>query len=129
MWYRGDNRTGTRDGGGDRNEGEDGSGDGSREEGGGEREPGNFFSSSLISIIADGPHHYHPDRGHKGSSISPRFTPYNFLSQCKFSTLTISQPVVGFYLRSHAFRYERKNTDLTLVRIELTTSALAGVTY
>ena len=29
--------------------------------------------------------------------------------------------------RSHAFRYERKNTNLTLVRIELTTSALAGV--
>ena len=31
------------------------------------------------------------------------------------------------YSRSHAFRYERKNTNLTLVRIELTTSALAGV--
>ena len=29
--------------------------------------------------------------------------------------------------RSHAFRYERKNTNSTLVRIELTTSALAGV--
>ena len=29
--------------------------------------------------------------------------------------------------RSHAFRYERKNTNPTLVRIELTTSALAGV--
>ena len=31
------------------------------------------------------------------------------------------------YSRSHAFRYERKNTKPTLVRIELTTSALAGV--
>ena len=31
------------------------------------------------------------------------------------------------YSRSHAFRYERKNTNPTLVRIELTTSALAGV--
>ena len=33
--------------------------------------------------------------------------------------------------RSHAFRYGRKNTNPTLVRIELTTSALAGeqVTY
>ena len=31
------------------------------------------------------------------------------------------------YSRSHAFRYERKNTNPTLVRIELTTFALAGV--
>ena len=31
------------------------------------------------------------------------------------------------YSRSHAFRCERKNTNPTLVRIELTTSALAGV--
>ena len=31
------------------------------------------------------------------------------------------------YSRSHAFRYERTNTNPTLVRIELTTSAVAGV--
>ena len=31
------------------------------------------------------------------------------------------------YSRSHAFRYERKNTNPTLARIELTTPALAGV--
>ena len=31
------------------------------------------------------------------------------------------------YSRSHAFRYERKNTNHSLVRIELTTSALVGV--
>ena len=31
------------------------------------------------------------------------------------------------YSRSHAFRYGRKNTNPTLVRIELTISALAGV--
>ena len=31
------------------------------------------------------------------------------------------------YSPSHAFRYERKNTNPTLVRIELTTNALAGV--
>ena len=31
------------------------------------------------------------------------------------------------YSRSHAFRYGRKNTNPALVRIELTTSALAGV--
>ena len=30
--------------------------------------------------------------------ISPWFTPYNFLSQCKFSTLTTRQPMVEFYL-------------------------------
>ena len=33
------------------------------------------------------------------------------------------------YSRSHAFRYGRKNTNPTLVRIELTTSALAGVQF
>ena len=31
------------------------------------------------------------------------------------------------YPRSHAFRYGGKNTNPTLVRIELTTSALGGV--
>ena len=30
--------------------------------------------------------------------ISPRFTPYNFLSRCKFSTLTTRQPMVEFFL-------------------------------
>ena len=33
------------------------------------------------------------------------------------------------YSRSHAFRYERKNTNPTLVRIELTTSVLADVEF
>ena len=33
--------------------------------------------------------------------ISPRFTPYNFLSRCKFSTLTTRQPMVEFYLLAH----------------------------
>ena len=66
----------------------------------------------------------------KDLPISPRFTPYDFLSRCKFSTLTTHQPKwLNFtYSRSHAFRYERKNTNPTLVRIELATSALlAGV--
>ena len=64
----------------------------------------------------------------KDLPISPWFTPYNFLSRCKFSTLTTRQPMVELYLlSSHAFRYERKNTNPTLVRIELMTSALAGV--
>ena len=30
--------------------------------------------------------------------ISPRFTSYDFLSRCKFSTLTTRQPMVEFYL-------------------------------
>ena len=34
----------------------------------------------------------------KDIPISPRFTPYNFLSRCKFSTLTTRQPIVEFYL-------------------------------
>ena len=64
----------------------------------------------------------------KDLPISPRFTPYNFLSRCKFSTLTTRQPMVEFYLLAFPrFRYERKNTNPTLVRIELTTSVLADV--
>ena len=34
----------------------------------------------------------------KDLPISPRFTPYNFLSRCKFSTLTTRQPMIEFYL-------------------------------
>ena len=34
----------------------------------------------------------------KDLPISPRLTPYNFLSRCKFSTLTTRQPMVEFYL-------------------------------
>ena len=34
----------------------------------------------------------------KDLPISPRFTPYNFLSRCKFSTLTTRQPMVELYL-------------------------------
>ena len=50
-----------------------------------------------ISLIADGPHHYHPDCG-KDLPVSPRSTPYNFLSRCKFSTLTTRQTMVELYL-------------------------------
>ena len=53
-----------------------------------------FFFFFSISLIADGPHHNHP----ACVPISPRFTPYNFLARCKFSTLTTRQPVVEFYL-------------------------------
>ena len=34
----------------------------------------------------------------KDLPISPGFTPYDFLSRCKFSTLTTRQPTVEFYL-------------------------------
>ena len=34
----------------------------------------------------------------KDLPISPRFTPYDFLSRCKFGTLTTRQPMVEFYL-------------------------------
>ena len=34
----------------------------------------------------------------KDPPISTRFTPYDFLSRCKFSTLTTRKPMVEFYL-------------------------------
>ena len=34
----------------------------------------------------------------KDLSISPLFTPYDFLSRCKFSTQLVSQPIIEFYL-------------------------------
>ena len=69
--------------------------------------------------------------GREGSSyVSPRFSPYEFLSRCNFSTLTTRQLMVNF-LVTHVLTLsaakERKNTNPTLVRIELTTSALTGV--
>ena len=66
----------------------------------------------------------------KGLPISPRFTPCDFLPRCKFSTLTTRQPMVEFYL-THVPTLisvtEEKTQNPTLVRFELTTSALAGV--
>ena len=66
----------------------------------------------------------------KDLPISPRLTPYNFVYRDASSALLqlVNQWLSFTYSRSHAFRcYERKNTNPTLVRIELTTSALAGV--
>ena len=64
----------------------------------------------------------------KDLPISARFTPYNFLSRCKSSTLATRQPMVEFYLLTFPRFPLRKNTNPTLVRIKLTTSALlAGV--
>ena len=68
----------------------------------------------------------------KDLPISPRFTPYDFFSRCKFSTLTTRQPLVEFYLLTFPRSPLQKNTNPTLVRIELTTSAPAGgvqITY
>ena len=65
----------------------------------------------------------------KDLPISPRFTPFDFFYRDASSALLqlVNQWLNFTYSRSHAFRYERKNTNPTLVRIELTTSALAGV--
>ena len=86
-----------------------------------------FFS--YISLIADGPHHYHPACGHKGSShLSPVHALQFFYRDASSALLQLVNQWLNFtYSRSHAFRYERKNTNPTLVRIEFTTSALAGV--
>ena len=43
--------------------------------------------------------------------VSSRCTTYDFLSRCKFSTLTTRQPV-DEHSRSHAFRYGRKIKNL-----------------
>ena len=62
----------------------------------------------------------------KDISISPRFTPYEFLTGCNFSILTTRPPLVEFYLLTLSATEEKiKNAALT--RIELTTSALAGM--
>ena len=64
----------------------------------------------------------------KDLPISPRFTPYNFYRDASSALLQLVNQWLNFTnSRSHAFRYERKNTNPTLGRIELTTSALAGV--
>ena len=88
-----------------------------------------FLLVSFISLIADGPHHYHPACGHKGSShLSPVHALHFFIAmQVQHSYNSSNQWLNFTYSRSHAFRYERKNTNSTLVRIELTTSVLADV--
>ena len=90
-----------------------------------------FFLFSLISLIADGPYHYHPACGHKGSChkgsshLSPVHALQFFYRDASSALLQLVNQWLNFtYSRSHAFRYERKNTNPTLVRIELTTSVL-----
>ena len=43
----------------------------------------------------------------KDLPITPRFTPYDFLSRCKFSTLTTRQPMVEF-LHRNTFQSTRR---------------------
>ena len=60
--------------------------------------------------------------------MSPRFMPYDFYRDGSPAILQLVNQWLNFtHSRSHAFRYGKKNTNPTLVRIELTTSALAGV--
>ena len=88
-----------------------------------------LFFFFFISLIADGPHHYHPACGHKGSShLSPVHALQLFYRDASSALLQLVNQWLNFtYSRSHAFRYERKNTNPTSVRIELTTSVLADV--
>ena len=70
----------------------------------------------------------------KDLPISPLFTPYDFLSRCKFSTLTIRRPMVEFYLltfprfplrkKEHKSYVGKNRSWNTLVGIDFTTSAL-----
>ena len=65
----------------------------------------------------------------KDLPISPRFKPYIFFYRDGSSALLklVNQWLNFTYSHSHAFRYERKNKNPTLVRIELTTSVLVDV--
>ena len=69
----------------------------------------------------------------KDLPISPRFTPFIFFYRdASSAVLQLVNRWLDFTSSlSHVFRYGRKNTNPTLVRVELTTSALAGlqVTY
>ena len=58
----------------------------------------------------------------------PGSRPTTFYRDASSALLQLVNQWLKFtYSRSHAFRYKRKNTNPTLVRIELTTSALAVV--
>ena len=92
-------------------------------------QPSTCYFFFFISLIADGPHHYHPACGHKVSShLSPVHALQLFYRDASSALLQLVNQWLNFtYSRSHAFRYERKNTNPTSVRIELTTSVLADV--
>ena len=60
-----------------------------------------FFSSFFISLIAHGPKVAILPVVTRNLPIFPRFTPYGFLSRCKFSILTTRQLMVKFYLLAY----------------------------
>ena len=80
-----------------------------------------FFIFYFISLIAA--------CGHKGSShLSPVHALQLFIAMQVQHSYNSNQWLDFTCSRSHAaFRYERKNTNPTLVRIALTTSVLADV--
>ena len=64
----------------------------------------------------------------KDVPISPGSRPTIFYRDASSAILQLVSQWLNFtYSRPHAFRYGRRNTNLTLVRIGLTTSALEGV--
>ena len=75
-------------------------------------------------------HLLHPACGHQGSPhLSPRFSPCDFLSRCKFGTLTPHQPITlleFFLLRlsSFPFRYGSQNKRSDPVKNRTHDSAL-----
>ena len=62
------------------------------------------FSFSFISLIADGPHRYHPACGHKGSShLSPVHALHFFYRDASSALLQLVNQWLNFtYSRSHA---------------------------
>ena len=61
-------------------------------------------------------------------SVVTKDLPTIFYRDASSALLQLVNQWLNFtYSRSNAFRYERKNTNPTLVRVELATSALAGV--
>ena len=58
-----------------------------------------FFFFSFISLIADGPHHYHPACGHKGSShLSPVHALQFFYRDASSALLQLVNQWLNFYL-------------------------------
>ena len=56
-----------------------------------------FFLFFFISLIADGPHHYHPACGHKGSSHLSPVHALQFFIAMQVQHFTTRQPMVEFY--------------------------------
>ena len=75
-----------------------------------------FFFFSFISLVADGPHHYHPARGHKGSfHLSPVHALQFFYRDASSALLQLVNQWLNFtYSRSHAFRYEERTQIILL---------------